>query len=188
MKSTAPLIRRLFLLIFSAGIAFHSLAADPKKPMSTSEEPPAQPEKKVTKSDADWKKELTPEQYRVARQSGTEMPNGEVYQQFKKQGSGTYYCVACNAKLFSSKEKFDARCGWPSFYDPANAKNVKTLMDPDGMRLEVRCNVCDAHLGHVFSGEGFNTPTDKRYCINGIVLKFVPDRATDEKPDSKTKK
>ena len=74
------------------------------------------------------------------------------------------------------KEKFDSHCGWPSFYDPSKAKNIKTSTDYHlgYARTEVRCNVCDGHLGHVFSGEGFDTPTDKRYCINGTVVKFVP--------------
>ncbi len=144
--------------------------------MKTSDKSPKQPEKPVKKSEAEWKKILTPEQYRIARKSGTEAPNGAVYKQFKKQGAGTYYCAGCHAKLFSSKEKFDSHCGWPSFYDPANAKNVKTIPDPDGRRVEVRCAICDAHLGHVFTGEGYNTPTDQRYCINGTVLLFVPDK------------
>ncbi|MGB0775144.1 MAG: peptide-methionine (R)-S-oxide reductase MsrB, partial [Akkermansiaceae bacterium] len=133
-------------------------------------------DKPVKKSDAEWRKILTPEQYRISRQGGTERPNGEVYKQFKKQGAGTYYCVGCNTELFSAKEKFDSDCGWPSFYDPSKTKNVKAVPDPDGMRTEVRCAKCDGHLGHVFIGEGFNTPTDKRYCINGSVLKFVPDK------------
>lgn len=124
----------------------------------------------------EWKKILSPEQYRILREAGTERPNGKVYLEFKKQGPGTYYCAGCDAELFSSKEKFDSRCGWPSFYDPSQAKNVKTSIDYHlgYARTEVRCNVCDGHLGHVFSGEGFDTPTDKRYCINGTVLKFVP--------------
>ncbi|MDC0547454.1 peptide-methionine (R)-S-oxide reductase MsrB [Opitutales bacterium] len=124
----------------------------------------------------EWKKILSPEQYRILREAGTERPNGKVYLEFKKQGPGTYYCAGCDAELFSSKEKFDSHCGWPSFYDPSKAKNVKTSIDYHlgYARTEVRCNVCDGHLGHVFSGEGFDTPTDKRYCINGTVLKFVP--------------
>jgi len=151
-------------------------SAKNQKPMETSNQSPAQPKKSVKKSDAEWKKQLTPEQYRIARKSGTESSNGKVYKQFQKQGAGTYYCVGCNAELFSSKEKFDSHCGWPSFYDPAKAKNVKSITDPDGLRVEVRCKVCDAHLGHVFKGEGFGTPTDQRYCINGTVLKFVPEK------------
>ncbi|MCA8966824.1 MAG: peptide-methionine (R)-S-oxide reductase MsrB, partial [Planctomycetes bacterium] len=120
---------------------------------------------------------------RILRKAGTEAPNGEVYEKFKKQGAGTYYCAGCGAELFSSNEKFDSHCGWPSFYDPANAKNVKTSVDYKigYARTEVLCAVCDGHLGHVFTGEGFDTPTDKRYCINGTVLKFVPKEEVDRK-------
>ncbi|MFL2913736.1 MAG: peptide-methionine (R)-S-oxide reductase MsrB [Opitutales bacterium] len=124
----------------------------------------------------EWKKILTPEQYRILREAGTERANGKVYLEFKKQGAGTYYCAGCDIELFSSKEKFDSRCGWPSFYDPSQAKNITTTVDYHlgYPRTEVRCANCDGHLGHVFTGEGFDTPTDKRYCINGTVLKFVP--------------
>ncbi|MBT8037705.1 MAG: peptide-methionine (R)-S-oxide reductase MsrB [Verrucomicrobiae bacterium] len=153
--------------------------------METSTQTPAQPEKPVKKSDDAWRKQLTPEQYRIARKGGTERPNGQVYQQFKKQGAGTYFCAGCDAELFSSKVKFDSHCGWPSFYDPSHAQNVKALPDPDGSRTEVKCAVCDAHLGHVFLGEGFNTPTDKRYCINGTVLKFVPAPTPEKDPQKK---
>ena len=127
-------------------------------------------------TDEEWKKRLTPEQYRILRQAGTERSNGQVYKEFKAQGGGTYFCAGCNTELFSSKEKFDSHCGWPSFYDPSKAKNVKTKVDRSGLmvRTEVICAVCDGHLGHVFLGEGFDTPTDKRYCINGTALKFVP--------------
>ena len=85
-------------------------------------------------------------------------------------------------ELFSSKEKFDSRCGWPSFFDPSKAENVKTSVDYHlgYPRTEVLCVGCEGHLGHVFTGEGFDTPTDKRYCINGTVLKFVP--LTNAKP------
>ena len=130
----------------------------------------------VEKTKEQWRKILSPEQYRILREAGTERPNGKVYLEFKKQGPGTYYCAGCDAELFSSKEKFDSHCGWPSFYDPSNAKNVKTSVDYylGYARTEVLCSVCNGHLGHVFTGEGFDTPTDKRYCINGTVLKFVP--------------
>lgn len=178
------LARTLVLLLAIGTLAVLVIKAQtpatPQKPMNTSDQPPAQPDKPVKKTDAEWKKLLTPEQYRIARKAGTERPDGEVYKQFKKQGAGTYFCVGCNAELFSSKVKFDSRCGWPSFYDPSKAKNVKSITDPDGSRIEVRCAMCDAHLGHVFLGEGFNTPTDKRYCINGTVLKFVPDKPAKE--------
>jgi peptide-methionine (R)-S-oxide reductase len=143
---------------------------NPKAPLTAPETPAVQ------KSDEEWRRILTPEQYRVLRQAGTERAFGAAYEEFKKQGAGTYVCAGCGAELFSSKEKFDSHCGWPSFYDPANAKNVKTKTDQTlGMtRVEVICAKCDGHLGHVFKGEGFNTPTDTRYCINGVSLKFVP--------------
>jgi peptide-methionine (R)-S-oxide reductase len=130
----------------------------------------------VVKSEEEWRKELTPEQYHVLREAGTERPFGAGYEEFKKQGAGTYVCGGCGAELFSAKEKFDSHCGWPSFYDPANAKNVRTRDDylTGTKRTEVLCARCGGHLGHVFTGEGFPTPTDKRYCINGVSLKFVP--------------
>jgi peptide-methionine (R)-S-oxide reductase len=152
-------------------------AEEQKKPaMETSDKSPQEPAGKVVKSDDEWRAALTPEQYRILRKAGTEAAHGEVYKEFKKQGEGTYHCAGCGALLFSSKEKFDSGCGWPSFYDPAKAQNVKTRKDVDfGMvRVEVVCAKCDGHLGHVFEGEGFKTPTDKRYCINGVGLKFVP--------------
>jgi peptide-methionine (R)-S-oxide reductase len=135
---------------------------------------------KVAKTDEEWQKILTPEQYRVLRQAGTERAFGPAYEEFKKQGGGTYVCAGCGAELFSSKEKFDSHCGWPSFYDPANAKNVIARDDyTHGMaRTEVICALCGGHLGHVFKGEGFPTPTDKRYCINAVSLKFVPAGVT----------
>ena len=130
----------------------------------------------VERTKEEWRKILSPEQFRILREAGTERPNGKVYLEFKKHGAGTYYCAGCESELFSSKQKFDSRCGWPSFYDPSNAKNIKTSVDYHlgYPRTEVLCSVCDGHLGHVFTGEGFDTPTDKRYCINGTVLKFVP--------------
>jgi peptide-methionine (R)-S-oxide reductase len=130
----------------------------------------------ITKPDSEWRDELTPEQYHVLREAGTERPFGPAYDQFKQQGAGTYVCAGCGAELFSSNEKFDSHCGWPSFYDPANAKNVVTRDDNKlGIsRSEVLCARCGGHLGHVFNGEGFPTPTDQRYCINGVALKFIP--------------
>ncbi|MFK7851923.1 MAG: peptide-methionine (R)-S-oxide reductase MsrB [Akkermansiaceae bacterium] len=137
---------------------------------------PEQPSGKVERTEEEWRNILTPEQYHILREAGTEAPHGDVYKQVHEQGEGAYHCAGCGALLFSSKEKFDSRCGWPSFYDPANAQNVSTRADHSGGRLrtEVNCAVCDGHLGHVFEGEGFDTPTDKRYCINGVGLKFVP--------------
>lgn len=163
--------------------------------MTNSEEDPATPapvEEKIDFSkltEEEWKERLTPEQYYILRQAGTERANGEVYKKFKAQGGGTYHCAGCGAELFRSDTKFDSQCGWPSFYDPSKAKNVKTDVDYHlgYARTEVRCAVCDGHLGHVFSGERFasmggdQTPTGQRYCINGTVLKFVPDEEEEEK-------
>jgi len=151
------------------------------------EKAPEQPKAPVKKTEEEWKKELTPEQYRILREDGTERANGDVYKEFKNQGAGTYYCAGCDAELFTSTEKFDSNCGWPSFYDPAKAKNVNYSTDYHlgYARTEVTCKICEGHLGHVFEGEGFETPTDKRYCINGTVLKFV---AAAEAPKEAEKK
>lgn len=167
------------LLISIITLGFGSACAEEKNKetvMETAKEAPQEPTEKVVKTDEEWKKILTPEQYRILREAGTERAHGEVYKEFKKQGAGTYHCAGCGALLFSSKEKFDSGCGWPSFYDPAKAQNVVSKIDTSGgmVRTEVVCAKCDGHLGHVFEGEGFNTPTDKRYCINGVGLKFVP--------------
>ncbi|MDX1680553.1 MAG: peptide-methionine (R)-S-oxide reductase MsrB [Akkermansiaceae bacterium] len=170
----------------AALLATASCSAEDGKPvMEVAETTPEQPTGKVEKSDEEWREQLTAEQYRILRQAGTEAPNGAVYREFKKQGEGSYHCAGCNALLFSSKEKFDSGCGWPSFYDPAKAENVKTKRDESlGMvRVEVLCAICDGHLGHVFEGEGFDTPTDKRYCINGVGLKFVPAGKGGEKKE-----
>ena len=180
--------------IFSFAILSCSAENSDKQVMEIQNKAPEEPTSKVEKTDAEWKKELTPEQYRILRESGTERPNGEVYKEFKHQGEGSYHCAGCGALLFSSKEKFDSGCGWPSFYDPAKAQNVVLKEDASmgTIRTEVVCAKCDGHLGHVFSGEGFDTPTDQRYCINGGGLVFVPAKGEakkeEVKPDSAEKK
>lgn len=125
----------------------------------------------MNKRDDEWKKTLSPEQYRVLRQKGTEAPfTGEYDSVFDP---GTYTCAACGAELFSSEAKFDAHCGWPSFYDAIPDAVVFTADDSLGMvRTEVTCANCGGHLGHVFEGEGFDTPTDQRFCINSVSLKL----------------
>ncbi len=184
MKAAA----RITALALAAGITLLQLSCGDasadggKKAKDTDKKAPAQPTKLVKKTDAEWRKMLSPEQYEILRHHDTERPYGKVYDEFKKQAEGTYYCVGCNAELFTSKEKFDARCGWPAFYDASQHKNIKTIRDTSAgmLRIEVRCKVCEGHLGHIFEGEGFNTPTDQRYCINGKVLKFVPKAAADD--------
>ena len=185
--------RCLSLTLFSAAgyVGVNKFVQGDDKIIEVLEKAPEQPKGEIVKTEKEWKESLTPEQYRILRQEGTERANGKVYDEFKKQGAGTYYCAGCDAELFTSNEKFDSRCGWPSFYDPAKAKNVKYKTDfhLGYARTEVRCKVCDGHLGHVFEGEGFDTPTDKRNCINGTVLKFVPaTEGKDEKAKSAEKK
>jgi peptide-methionine (R)-S-oxide reductase len=122
-----------------------------------------------------YKAKLTPEQYDVLFNKATEAPfSGEYDQLFKK---GTYACAACGTVLFESGTKFDAHCGWPSFYD-AIPGTVKFHDDSTlGMkRTEVTCATCGGHLGHVFEGEGLNVPTDQRYCINSLSLTFIPEK------------
>jgi peptide-methionine (R)-S-oxide reductase len=142
--------------------------------------------KKVMKTEEEWKAQLTPEEFRILRKAGTERPNGKIYEEFKEQGAGVYFCIGCDTELFSSNEKFDSHCGWPSFFDPSKVKNVKTSVDYllGYPRTEVLCAVCDGHLGHVFTGEGFDTPTDKRYCINGTVLRFRSNVEDDDNVSS----
>lgn len=124
----------------------------------------------VDKSEDEWRAELSAQEYKVLRQAGTERPWSSEYTSTK--AAGVYSCRACGAELFRSDEKFDSHCGWPSFWSPLAEDRVEQIEDRSrGMRrVEVRCARCGSHLGHVFEGEGYNTPTDLRYCINGISL------------------
>ncbi|GFZ45843.1 Peptide methionine sulfoxide reductase 2 [Saitozyma sp. JCM 24511] len=129
---------------------------------------------KVQKSEGEWQAILSPEQFRVIRQKGTERPGSHPYDhQFKE---GVYNCAACDAPLYTSKTKFDSGCGWPAFFDTIPGAVVRH--EDRSMfttRTEIVCANCGGHLGHVFKGEGFGHPTDERHCVNGISLSFKED-------------
>lgn len=126
---------------------------------------------RVARTPQQWREVLTPVEFAVLREGATERPfTGEYDRTFEP---GTYACRACGAELFTSEEKFASHCGWPSFFAPAAEDRIRYVTDdslPGRPRVEVRCAACDSHLGHVFSGEGYDTPTDLRYCINSVCL------------------
>jgi peptide-methionine (R)-S-oxide reductase len=135
---------------------------------------PSNREYAVQRSEEEWRQALSPAEYQVLRRAGTERPFTGEYTDTTTVG--VYACRACGAELFESDTKFESHCGWPSFYSPLAGDSVEYVEDRAlGMkRVEVRCASCGSHLGHVFEGEGYDTPTDQRYCINSISLTLKP--------------
>jgi peptide-methionine (R)-S-oxide reductase len=129
----------------------------------------------VVKSDKEWREQLSPQEYAVLRQAGTERAFTGEYVDTKTVG--VYECRACGTELFRSDTKFESHCGWPSFFSPLAGDRVILREDRSfgSVRTEVLCATCHSHLGHVFEGEGYATPTDQRYCINSISLRIKPD-------------
>ncbi|MET9327881.1 peptide-methionine (R)-S-oxide reductase MsrB [Tsukamurella sp. NPDC003166] len=136
-----------------------------------------EPKPKLQLSDSEWRQRLSAPEFRVLRQAGTEAPFTGEYTDTKT--SGVYRCRACGEELFRSDSKFESHCGWPSFFSPLAGEKIIEREDTSlGMRrVEVVCANCGSHLGHVFEGEGYDTPTDLRYCINSISMRLEPDEA-----------
>ena len=140
--------------------------SDPKHPKHPKQYP-------ISKSEEDWRAQLGPTQFEVARHAATEPPFSGKY--WDHWNNGQYNCVGCGTPLFKSDTKFDAGCGWPSYFEPVNAEVIERIVDKThGMvRVEVRCNNCGSHLGHVF--EDGPQPTGERFCINSAAINFAPN-------------
>lgn len=164
-------MKTLFFSLLTV-LAVSIVAFLPLRRSGTEPGPRAQFRPKLVKSEAEWKKQLTPEQFYVLRQKGTERAFTSPLNGNKKQG--TYKCAACKTPLFSSDAKFDSGTGWPSFFRPISKNSVAETRDEDhGMvRTEILCRTCGGHLGHVF--DDGPEPTGLRYCMNGVALEFEP--------------
>ena len=166
-----PLYRRVVVRLLAVAVlalAGCGSADDSPRPPETDEM-----DYEVTKTDPQWQQCLTPEQYRIARQKGTERAFTGAYHDFKEPG--VYKCVACGQPLYRSEDKFDSGTGWPSFTRAVDEGNIRLLPDRSHgmMRTEVVCGRCGSHLGHVF--DDGPQPTGLRYCNNGVALRFIPD-------------
>ncbi|CAK9438802.1 uncharacterized protein LODBEIA_P30260 [Lodderomyces beijingensis] len=130
----------------------------------------------MSKTENEWRAILTPEQFRVLRQKGTEAPYVGKYNSTPASDTGVYECAACQQPLYKANTKFKSHCGWPAFYEALpGALKIHRDTSHGMVREEIVCSNCDSHMGHIFKGEGYDTPTDERHCVNSISLQFNPD-------------
>ncbi|CAL5868718.1 uncharacterized protein PFLUO_LOCUS2945 [Penicillium psychrofluorescens] len=150
---------------FSAFFSSNAKAEEPSESMSYPDQ----------RSDDQWRTVLNPEQFRILRQKGTEPPGTGEYDKHSPS-QGMYNCAACNAPLYKANHKFKSGCGWPAYFDSIPGAVTRHVDSTFGMkRTEIVCSNCGGHLGHVFEGEGYDTPTDERHCVNSISLRFTED-------------
>lgn len=177
--TTTALLAALLAAVAGCRDYTTDLGQEPDVAMTSTSEPTNEPEpiERIERTDEEWREILTPEQYRILREKGTERAFTGEYWDTKIEG--TYVCAGCGLELYSSDAKFDSGCGWPSFYEAVENEHLETAVDRGfGMvRTELMCNGCGGHLGHVFDDGPM--PTGKRHCINSASIKLVPKKSTD---------
>ncbi|KAL5054458.1 hypothetical protein RYX36_035140 [Vicia faba] len=174
-NTTKPISSNPLSLLFNTQFAFtppHVSIRQPKRGFRAGIVAMAAPAHgSANKSEEEWQAILSPEQFRILRQKGTEYAGSGEYDKFFEEG--VYSCAGCETPLYKSTTKFNSGCGWPAFFEGLPGA-INRHPDPDGRRIEITCAACGGHLGHVFKGEGFPTPTNERHCVNSISLKFAP--------------